>query len=190
MSENTQENVIGIGLSEDVSEGIGQLNDRLSAMAKYMAERFDKLSPSNGLLQKMAPFSENTEIIDEALSKAQAKFTDVVKSNTAGKGNFTFKHANLADIKEAVKLGLTENNISVTQPWEYHTETSIYLATVLRCKGQWIKSGSVIDLNDLYTRQGDRKPEQDIGARITYFRKYQIQSILFLYGKDTDDLQK
>ena len=172
----------------DILDLMLQMDKKISLTVKNIAEQNEKPSTLNGLLQNMAPFSENTEIIDEALSKAQAKFTDVVKSNTAGKGNFTFKHANLADIKEAVKLGLTENNISVTQPWEYHTETSIYLATVLRCKGQWIKSGSVIDLNDLY--QGDKKPEQDIGARITYFRKYQIQSILFLYGKDTDDLQK
>lgn len=81
--------------------------------------------------------SQHTDLLDEALAKAQGCFKTVVRNREGPYGKF----ADLASMVSATKDALAENLLAVRQYFNHNEDRSMTLVTELSCKGQWVVSG-------------------------------------------------
>lgn len=81
--------------------------------------------------------SGQTDLLDEALAKAQGMFRPVVRNRQGPYGMF----ADLASMVAATKEALAENALAVRQYFSHNEDRSMTLVTELSCKGQWVVSG-------------------------------------------------
>lgn len=119
-----------------------------------------------------------TNDIYKNLIKAKGEFEPVVfdKLNP----HFRSKYASLASIKKAIEPALEKYGFIVTQPWESLENGDIRLSTVLIHE-----SGERIALASSIIKAG--KTDQQLGGSMTYIRRYQISSALFLFAEEDDD---
>jgi len=114
----------------------------------------------------------------KALRQAQQEFKPVLfdKINPFHKS----KYATLHSIKDSIEPALHKHGFVIMQPLEALENGDIKLYTnLLHESGELISLGSCII-------KGGRK-DQEIGASITYQRRYLISSALFLFAEDDDD---
>lgn len=124
-------------------------------------------------------FEGNPAKLYEALAKAQVGFTPIPRSKTGQSGNRNFKYADYATIMRCVRPALAENGITVLQPL-HSADGSSVTTTILAGHGAAIISSFSFP---------NQKDPQDFGKHHTYYRRYQLQSMLGLEGdKDADDL--
>lgn len=114
-----------------------------------------------------------------ALSKAQAEFTDVSKNKTANipmkkGGSYSYKFATLPDIRKAVQPALTKNGLSIIQ----RINTDSLQTMLCHESGQWIDSKMSLNTRLL---------PQEIGSLLTYYRRYQLSSILNVAADEDED---
>lgn len=120
--------------------------------------------------------SESIKEISAALVEASEEIGGVVK----GSNNpfFKSKYADLASIIELVKAPLEKQGIVILQPIRTDEHGNAYLETkLLHGSGEFISSFMPLDISG---------KEQALGSRITYFRRYQLQSLLSIPAIDDD----
>ncbi|WP_018622048.1 ERF family protein [Spirosoma luteum] len=114
----------------------------------------------------------------EAFSKAQSQFRSAIKD--AANPFFKSKYADLSSIWEAVKAGLSENGLMVTQPIRV-TESGIQVETIIR-----YKDGTIIESCHCPVFCKVQNDAQAMGSAITYARRYSLASILCIVTDDDD----
>lgn len=126
-----------------------------------------------------ALMSEKFESLAAALSKAQAAIENVSKDKQA----YGYKYADLASCLAAVKKPLADNGLSVSQIVSQDKEGKQVLVTLLiHESGQWLKS--IFALENVVMKQCNSL--QQLGAGITYARRYALSAIVGLTQEDDD----
>lgn len=120
-----------------------------------------------------------------ALAKAQTKFrtpqrTKQVEIPTKSGGKYKFEYADLAEVINATRDGLAANGLATFHSIN-NTNSNLYLTTVLAHEsGEWISSGPVFVGNE-------NTDPKDLGAAITYLRRYTLAPLLGVAAEDDDD---
>jgi hypothetical protein len=124
----------------------------------------------------LAQSSESTTKISAALVEAYKSIGGVVKG--AANPFFKSKYADLTSIIELVKSPLEAQGIIVLQPIRHGEDGNTYLETrLLHSSGEFLSSFMPLDVTG---------KEQALGSRISYFRRYQLQSLLSIPALDDD----
>lgn len=124
-------------------------------------------------------FEGNPTKLYEALAKAQLNFVPIPRSKPGQSGNRNFKYADYATIMRCVRPALAEQQITVLQPL-HSSDGQAVTTTILAGHGAAIISSLSFPT---------QRDPQEFGKHHTYYRRYQLQSMLGLEGdKDADDL--
>lgn len=122
--------------------------------------------------------SEHIESLASALSKAQLAIENVSKDKQA----YGYKYADLASCLQAVKKPLSENGLSVSQLVTNDADKQVLVTLLLHESGQWLKSKFCIE--NVMMKQCNSL--QQIGAGLTYARRYALSAIVGLTQEDDD----
>ena len=119
--------------------------------------------------------------IDE-LAKAliAAVFPPIPKTKTAQIGSYSYKYADLADIRAVTAPVLKESGLAVTQMTGYDEGRPTLTTMVLHASGQWIADTMLLPVPTNGTAQA-------LGSAITYSRRYAYSAALGLVTEDDDD---
>ncbi len=121
--------------------------------------------------------SEQTDKLDEALSKAQGEIEEAAKDSD--NPFFKSKYADLASVTKACKAALSKHGISRSQ-WPVHTEDDrLHVITRLACAGQWMQSEWSIPISKL--------DPQGYVAALTYCRRGALAAACGVAPDDDDD---
>lgn len=122
--------------------------------------------------------NDKSELLS-ALAKAQGQWTNPPKNKTvrvptkAG-GSYDYSYADLPAILDAVRKPLSENGLALVQRLENGALTCV----LGHSSGQTIESTIPVSLTG---------SPQEIGSRLTYFRRYLITNLLSIAADDDDD---
>lgn len=122
--------------------------------------------------------SAETALLDEALSKAQAKIDTAIKDkeNT----HLHAKYADLTAVWNACRAALTEHGISVTQ-WPLHsTDGRLHLLTRLALKGQWM-------MGEFSMPVGAKADAHATVSAVTYAKRCGLAAAVGVVAQDEDD---
>tara|TARA_R110000744_G_scaffold365803_1_gene474693 strand:- start:32 stop:685 length:654 start_codon:yes stop_codon:yes gene_type:complete len=126
-----------------------------------------------------ALMSNQIENLASALSKAQAVIENVSKD----KKGFNYKYADLASCLTAAKKPLSDNGLSVSQLVSQDMNGKQILITLLiHESGQWLKS--IFAVENVVMKQCNSL--QQLGAGLTYARRYSFSAIVGLSQEDND----
>lgn len=126
-----------------------------------------------------ALMSENIDCLAKALSKMQAAIENVCKDKQA----YGYKYADLASCLAAVKKPLAENGFSISQLVGQDEDKKPLLITLLiHESGQWLKS--TFPIENVVMKQCNSL--QQLGAGLTYTRRYALSAIVGLTQEDDD----
>ncbi len=114
-----------------------------------------------------------------ALSKAQSKYKPLNKSKeakikTRTGGEYSYFYADLADLLEATRGALMENELAISQP----IKGEILHTYLIHSSGEFIES---------YMPLPRGLSNQELGSALTYLRRYSLSSILGIAGEEDDD---
>jgi len=114
-----------------------------------------------------------------ALAKARKAFKPVLKNQE--NPFFKSRYADLADVIEATKDGLSDNGLAVLQPPAYTKATAtVTILTLLgHSSGEWIRA-----CLDMPVSKTDA---QGVGSAITYGRRYSYSAVLNVASEADDD---
>jgi predicted regulator of amino acid metabolism with ACT domain len=144
-------------------------------MNNIEAKELNKMENNNN----DALMSNSIESLVEALIKAQSSIENVSRD----KQGFGYKYADLASCLAAVKNPLADNGLSVSQIVSQDRNGKQVLVTLLMHKsGQWLKS--IFALENVVMKQCNSL--QQLGAGITYARRYALSAIVGLTQEDDD----
>ena len=132
-----------------------------------------------------ALMSEKIENLAVALSKAQAAIENVSKD----KQGYGYKYADLASCLAALKKPLADNGLSVSQLVNQDKDGKQLLVTLLiHESGQWLKSILCIEIVVVKNKKGEVTGNslQQLGAGLTYARRYALSAIVGLTQEDDD----
>ena len=132
-----------------------------------------------------ALMSEKIENLAVALSKAQAAIENVSKD----KQGYGYKYADLASCLAALKKPLADNGLSVSQLVNQDKDGKQLLVTLLiHESGQWLKSILCIESVIVKNKKGEVTGNslQQLGAGLTYARRYALSAIVGLTQEDDD----
>jgi len=123
--------------------------------------------------------SEKIDALAVALSKAQSLIENVSKDKQA----YGYKYADLASCLQAIKKPLADNGLSISQLVTQDKDNKQVLVTLLiHESGQWLKS--IFGIENVVMKQCNSL--QQIGAGITYARRYALSAIIGLTQEDDD----
>jgi hypothetical protein len=115
----------------------------------------------------------------QALAKAQSEIKNPVKNKTAKIGaNYSYEYADLAGALDEVRTVLSKNGIAFYQMPTLRDDGVTVLATRLAFEDEWVEA--VFPLN------GGAKMT-DLGAQITFLRRYQLFPMAGIAGEDDID---
>lgn len=121
----------------------------------------------------------------KALMEFQSEVPVIYKGETAGQGNFAYKYADLPAIMDIINPLLQKHGLGFTQLID-HKEGVDYLVFVLFHAESCESLESQMRLLTDIELKGQNL-FQSYGSMLTYFRRYQIASVLRLVtDKDTD----
>jgi len=125
----------------------------------------------------------------EALAKAQAEFLPVPRSDEGQVGTSRkFKYAGYATLMRCVRPALTKHGIALIQPLHWRDDKAV-TTTIIAGHGASIQTS--FSFNADFTRKdkngGVTDDCQEFGRCHTYYRRYQLQSILGVEGDDDAD---
>ena len=128
--------------------------------------------------------SEQINELATALAKMQQQIKVIPKNKTAtipmkSGGKFQFSYADLCGILDAVRKPMTENGLCITQVFANEGTSYQIVTTLLHSSGQWLKSFLPISVHAVDIKQ--------LGAQITYSRRYALASILGVCADDDDE---
>lgn len=132
-----------------------------------------------------ALMSDKIENLAVALSKAQAAIENVSKD----KQGYGYKYADLASCLGALKKPLADNGLSVSQLVNQDKDGKQLLVTLLiHESGQWLKSILCIESVIVKNKKGEVTGNslQQLGAGLTYARRYALSAIVGLTQEDDD----
>jgi hypothetical protein len=135
--------------------------------------------------QTMAPTmsplrtSRETEKIDAALAKAQAKIKRAVRNAT--NPHFKSKFADLESVFEACRGPLTEAGIATIQAPSTTTDGAVVVTTRLAHAGQFYEA-------DLSSKPAQAGP-QAVGSVVTYLKRYGLAAMAGVPTGDDDDAE-
>ena len=123
--------------------------------------------------------SEKIDCLTIALAKAQSVIENVSKDKQA----YGYKYADLASCLQAIKKPLTDNGLAVSQLMSrYGQGNNILITLLMHESGQWLKSMSNIESVVMKQCNG----LQQLGAGLTYARRYALSAIVGLTQEDDD----
>lgn len=129
----------------------------------------------------MTAFSERSESIGslaKSLVKALGELQDVVKTQTAKAGSFSYSYATIADVLGMARPILAKHGIALMQTAEVNNGEAVISTTLMHESGEYI------------THQPTRLPAgqkaQETGSAITYARRYSLMAALGLATEDDD----
>jgi len=128
----------------------------------------------------------------ENLAKAQVEFIPVPRDSAGQVGaNRSFKYAGYATIMRCIRPALSKYGIAVLQPLHFRGGMAI-TTTIVAGHGASIQTSFAFKA-DFTKRSKDGTPlgddPQEFGRCHTYYRRYQLQSMLGIEGdSDADDL--
>ncbi len=123
--------------------------------------------------------SDSIDCLAKALSKAQSTIENVSKDKQA----YGYKYADLASCLAAVKKPLSENGFSISQLVGQDEDKKPVLITLLiHESGQWLKS--IFPIENVVMKQCNSL--QQLGAGLTYTRRYALSAIVGLTQEDDD----
>ena len=122
--------------------------------------------------------SESINELAAALAKAQGAM-DAPTFNRINP-HFKNKYADLAAIREAIRKPLADNGLAIVQPTEIREGGWVLITKLLHTSGQWLSSEYPLPVGG--------KP-QEIGAAMTYARRYELCSVLGVAAEDDDDAE-
>jgi hypothetical protein len=122
--------------------------------------------------------SEKIDALGLALSKAQSVMENVSKD----KQGYGYKYADLASVLTAIRKPLSDNGLSISQLVTAEVDKHILITLLMHESGQWLKSKFYIE--NVVMKQCNSL--QQIGAGITYTRRYALSAIVGLSQEDDD----
>jgi ribosomal protein L9 len=122
--------------------------------------------------------SEKIESLALALSKAQSNIENVAKDKQA----YGYKYADLASCLDAVKKPLGDNGLSISQLVSQEGEKHVLITMLLHESGQWLRS--MFSIENVVMKQCNSL--QQLGAGITYARRYALSAMIGLTQEDDD----
>lgn len=128
--------------------------------------------------------SENINELATALSKAQGEMS----APELNKKGYNYSYADLNSVWSVCRKPLTNHGLSIIQMGRI-IDSKSYLATRLcHVSGQWIESYfSIPEPKPSLDKKGKHGEMQDLGAFITYLKRYAITAMLGIHGdEDTD----
>ncbi len=124
----------------------------------------------------MKMMSEAIDQLATALSKAQGEMMPAAKDSA--NPFFKSKYADLSSIREASRIPLRDNGLSISQTTQFKDGMLFMVTTLLHISGQWISSELPLD--------PAKKDPQTMGSLMTYYRRYGLQAILNIASEDDD----
>lgn len=125
--------------------------------------------------------SEQIDALAPALRKAKKVFQPVIKTKTVQTKGYVYKYADFANCVEAIEQALDENNLSFSQSVETEEAGKVVVTLLLHDSGQWLKSKFPLESVAV---QGNAM--QQIGAGVTYAKRYALCGILGIATEDDD----
>ena len=119
--------------------------------------------------------SEETDIISEALAKAQGELKQPKFNRSVNYGATKFNYADLNECLSVALPVLSKYGISLTQ-----LEWGGELITILQKQNQWLKS---------VTKLPQATKMQDKGSALTYTKRYALSAMLGMSAEDDNDAQ-
>jgi hypothetical protein len=127
-------------------------------------------------------FSDQINEISAALATAQGEIKNAVMDSQ--NPHLKNKYANLASVTDAIKVALSHNGISYVQnPHVSAADGLVGINVILMHKsGQWL------EFDPLWCKPMKGLGPQDVGAAMTYLRRYTLSSALGVtQGAESDD---
>lgn len=120
----------------------------------------------------------------DALAKAQGEFPRILKDKEANAGKYTYAYADLADVIDGIKVALSKYSIAYTQPTRIRDGALVLVTKLMHPSGQELEAEWPLPA---------RGTAQEMGAALTYARRYSLCSILGVAAEidnDGDDTKK
>ncbi len=131
------------------------------------------------------PTSESASIDQLAAALAKAQGTISAALATTPNEFFGSQYADLADVWEACRAPLSENDLSVVQRCRQTDSGPILLTRLLHASGQWIEG----EIPLIVDAKGRQNPMQQLGSALTYARRYGLSSIVGVAPEQDDDAE-
>ncbi len=114
--------------------------------------------------------------IADALAKAQTMFRPAVKD--ASNPFFKSKYVDLAGALDAVRDGLSKNQIALVQVTEITEKGLILNSRLIHSSGEWLES--------TYPVKPVKDDPQGMGSALTYARRYSLMALTGIAAEDDD----
>jgi hypothetical protein len=132
--------------------------------------------------------STNIGAIAGALSEAQGMIEAAVKKSE--NPFFKNKYAALNDLREAIRVPLKTNGLSIAQFASFDPEFQLVSVEcmLMHSSGEWMSEVFSIPVVTKNDREGKPLPAdpQSIGSCVSYARRYSLASLLNLAAEDDD----
>jgi hypothetical protein len=122
--------------------------------------------------------SESINELAAALAKAQGAMRNAAYNRT--NPHFKNKYADLASVLDAAREPLSANGLALVQQTLGNDGRLWLRSTLLHSSGQWMAAE--------YPLPGGGKP-QEIGAALTYARRYSLSALVGIAADDDDDAE-
>lgn len=129
----------------------------------------------------MTAFSDKSESIAslaQSLTKALGELSDVVKTQTARAGAYSYSYATIADALGMARPILAKHGIALMQTAECNEDYVVVHTTIMHESGEYITHQP--------TRLSAGQDAQKAGSAITYARRYSLMAALGLATEDDD----
>ena len=124
--------------------------------------------------------SENTDLLDAAMAKAQGQMTGAKKDSI--NPHFRNNYSSLASVIDAAREALSSNGIAVYQSLGNYVENTLQVTTRLAHAGQWIQDTQTVPI------AAKAITPQVLMSASTYGRRYGLMAMLCLAPiEDTGD---
>ena len=130
-----------------------------------------------GTIYATSERSANINKLAEALAKAQSKFTSAPKNKI--NPHLKSKYADLASVLDTVREPLANNGLSIVQVVETDGAKIICYTDLMHVSDQWIRGKLVL--------HSAQTAIQQIGAAITYAKRYALSAMLGIASDEEDD---
>jgi len=127
-------------------------------------------------------WSEQINEISAALAQAQGEIKNALMDSQ--NPHLKNRYANLASVTDAIKASLSKNGISYVQNPHINAADGLVGVNVLLLH----KSGQWLEFDPLWCKPAKGLGPQDIGAAMTYLRRYTLSSAVGVtQGAEVDD---
>lgn len=160
-----------------------------------MSEPLDIMTadPTSPLLSSVTRESEAIDKLAGALAKAQGVMENPTRNRevtvTPKFGRpYKYRYATMDRVRDAYRNPLSKNGLSISAELTPGGYVSILHVRLMHESGQWRESVVAIP-NKKLTNEGQivDKTAQEIGAQLTYFRRYLIAGLLDIVAEDDND---